>query len=142
MGESTESYLDMCPMLHDSFKEEVTDIQKKRNPRKQNYDRSNARNRVKIDVKGDGTIVTHKKSKSMVHSVHLPLPIGRKKIANRQGQNKRSMDAAIKAKNSMLVHKVVIIRGAVMGLLKQGSQEQDFFVQVICPLVICPPGTL
>jgi hypothetical protein len=131
--------LRLMPMLHCSFKEHLVLRGQKKVSRP-----FHSRVRTRIVAKDDGTIVTHAMSRSKMHCVQSPLPIGRKlrtdpvggRPSSTSSSSNSSMAHCLDARKDMLVHKGVIARSCLLGCLNESTKQgnESFFVQVLTQL--------
>lgn len=112
-----------CPLLH---------THKRR--KKQEYDPDQVRNLVRVvDFENSGSMVTHPASRSSTHSIQLSGPLERAKRVYKMEMTEQrivSIQKCVNSRDKMLVHKIAIARGAILGMLKESTTDPHFFVQV------------
>lgn len=101
--------------------------------KKQIHKKHASRKRMRLETLPSSQVVkvTHASSKSCMPSVQPPAPVSRRSPAHSIYDSKESIQKCVESKRQMLADKNVITRGAVLGMLKESTAHQDFFVRVI-----------
>lgn len=93
------------------------------------------RKKIRVSEKEDGTVVPHEKSRLLARSIQLPKTLERRaspKTEIDKEERLSSMQKCLDSKDSSLVHKTVIARSSVLGMLKESlSEDPSFFVEVV-----------
>ena len=100
----------------------------------QKHKSSRERKRLRVTNLPNGFKATHAKSKCRAPSLQLPDPHQRRlqhKGVQMTEARTASLRKGLESNNHMLVHKNIIARGAVLGLLKESLTDPSFCLQVI-----------